>query len=285
GVTKTTYYTYNLDGSVASVKYPSGNTIAYTAGNASRSTAAVDQTNSINYVTGAHYSPFGALAAVTNGTGISSTFVYNNRLQPCWIYATTATALPWSTTNCSGTAAAATLLDLKFNLNSGTANNGNVVSATNNRDNTRSQNFTYDTLNLLASAITESAGHTHNSNCSQYIFFGGAQVARRDYQGNVVYYSTDHLGSSRVAASSAGVILDDSDFYPFGGERAVLSSSGNSYKFTGQERDSESGLDYASARHYSSALGRFTSPDPLGGSPENPQSWNRYSYVMNNPLN
>src|SRR5271154_7626890 len=56
------------------------------------------------------------------------------------------------------------------------------------------------------------------------------------------------------------------------------------HKFTGYERDPESGLDYASARHYSSTLGRFISPDPLSGTPGNPQSWNRYSYVLNNPL-
>jgi RHS repeat-associated protein len=57
-------------------------------------------------------------------------------------------------------------------------------------------------------------------------------------------------------------------------------------KFTGKERDSESGLDYFGARYYGSALGRFTSPDPskLSVLPSFPQTWNRYSYVYNNPL-
>jgi RHS repeat-associated protein len=55
---------------------------------------------------------------------------------------------------------------------------------------------------------------------------------------------------------------------------------------TGKERDAESGLDDFGARYYSSAMGRFTSPDPLlnSGKPWDPQSWNRYSYVRNNPL-
>jgi RHS repeat-associated protein len=55
---------------------------------------------------------------------------------------------------------------------------------------------------------------------------------------------------------------------------------------TGKERDAETGLDYFGARYLSSAQGRFTSPDPLlnSGRPDNPQSWNRYSYVFNNPL-
>ncbi len=56
--------------------------------------------------------------------------------------------------------------------------------------------------------------------------------------------------------------------------------------FTGKERNSESGNDYFGARYYASSMGRFMSPDPLlnSGRPDDPQSWNRYSYVRNNPL-
>jgi len=57
------------------------------------------------------------------------------------------------------------------------------------------------------------------------------------------------------------------------------------YKFTGYERDSETGLDYAFARYYSSRLGRFLSTDPLGGSVGSVQSHNAYAYTLNNPLN
>jgi RHS repeat-associated protein len=56
---------------------------------------------------------------------------------------------------------------------------------------------------------------------------------------------------------------------------------------TGKERDSESGNDYAVARYFSSQYGRFLTLDPAGlgaVDPANPQSWNRYAYVMNNPL-
>jgi RHS repeat-associated protein len=53
---------------------------------------------------------------------------------------------------------------------------------------------------------------------------------------------------------------------------------------TGKERDTESGLDYFGARYYGSNMGRFQSPDSLMGDPENPQSWNLYSYVQNNPV-
>ena len=60
-----------------------------------------------------------------------------------------------------------------------------------------------------------------------------------------------------------------------------------SYKFTGKERDQESGLDYFGARYYASSMGRFSSPDPSGlyyANPANPQSLNLYSYARNNPL-
>jgi RHS repeat-associated protein len=55
---------------------------------------------------------------------------------------------------------------------------------------------------------------------------------------------------------------------------------------TGKERDAETGLDYFLARYYSGPQGRFTSPDPtmLSVNTLNPQTWNRYSYVLNNPL-
>jgi RHS repeat-associated protein len=52
------------------------------------------------------------------------------------------------------------------------------------------------------------------------------------------------------------------------------------------ERDNETGLDFAEARYFSSVQGRFTSPDPQlsSGAVIDPQSWNRYSFTLNNPL-
>ncbi len=89
------------------------------------------------------------------------------------------------------------------------------------------------------------------------------------------------------------------DFFPFG-ERIDKNVGGRSddcyggteaedafaQKFTAKERDQESGLDYFLARYYSGSLGRFNSVDPAnaGAAPSNPQSWNGYSYVFNNPL-
>ena len=133
---------------------------------------------------------------------------------------------------------------------------------------------------------TDLAGNINNAIFNEYIFFSGKRIARRDSSNNVNYYFADHLGTARIVANSSGSPVDDSDFYPFGGERVVISSSGNRYKFTSKERDSESGLDYFGARHNSSNLGRFMSVDPSSKSINklNPQSWNRYTYTLNNPL-
>jgi RHS repeat-associated protein len=129
---------------------------------------------------------------------------------------------------------------------------------------------------------TDAAGN------NPYVFFGGKRIARRNSAGTVSYNFADHLGTSRIVTNASGAVppLDDSDFYPFGKERPVLASSGNTYKFTGKERDPESGLDNFDVRYFGSTLARFMRPDPdnAGASVENPQSWNAYSYVLNNPL-
>ena len=55
-------------------------------------------------------------------------------------------------------------------------------------------------------------------------------------------------------------------------------------KFTAKKRDNETGLDFFEARYMSAPLGRFMSPDPVAGNRANPQSLNRYTYALNNPL-
>src|SRR6266566_3994160 len=138
---------------------------------------------------------------------------------------------------------------------------------------------------------TDLTGSTSNASFNEYIFFGGKRIARRDSTNAVNYYFADHLGTARIVANSSGTPVDDSDFYPFGGERVYLNSSPQNYKFTGKERDSESGLDNFGARYYSSSMGRWATPDwaakPMAVPYAifgNPQSLNLYSYVGNNPL-
>jgi RHS repeat-associated protein len=99
-------------------------------------------------------------------------------------------------------------------------------------------------------------------NWTNYIFFAGDRIARREYPaGDVFYYFSDHLNTTSVVRDSAGGPRAESDYYSWGGEIKFVYNDSNHYKFTGKERDSESGLDYFGARYYSNGLGRFITPD------------------------
>lgn len=114
----------------------------------------------------------------------------------------------------------------------------------------------------------------------------------------VNYTVTDTLGSPRVITDANGKVTSRRDFMPFGedlnagvGDRTTTAKYGYGddnvrKRFTGYERDQETGLDFAEARYYQSKLGRFTAVDPLAasGKSANPQTFNRYVYTMNRPL-
>ncbi|HWQ31397.1 MAG TPA: RHS repeat-associated core domain-containing protein, partial [Blastocatellia bacterium] len=108
----------------------------------------------------------------------------------------------------------------------------------------------------------------------------------------------DHLGSTRMVVDRSGSLagVKRTDYLPFGEEipgGVGIRTASNGYvasqvrqKHTGYERDSETGLDYAQARYFSSVQGRFTSADDHLNDTRNsdPASWNLYAYVRNNPL-
>jgi RHS repeat-associated protein len=119
-------------------------------------------------------------------------------------------------------------------------------------------------------------------------------------KGSVRWIVSDHLGTPRITADVTGSLSGVSrhDYLPFGEEIGAgtggrTEAQGYSQmdnvrqKFTGKERDSETGLDYLINRYYSSALGRFTTADPVLIAPPrlpDPQRLNLYAYVRNNPL-
>lgn len=116
----------------------------------------------------------------------------------------------------------------------------------------------------------------------EYIYSGSRLLATVEGS-TTTYHHQDHL-SVRVNTNSAGTVVGQQGYYPFG-EAWYATSSTTKWQFTSYERDSESALDYAMTRYDSSRLGRFLSPDPFAGSVADPQSLNRYGYVRNDPLN
>jgi RHS repeat-associated protein len=120
----------------------------------------------------------------------------------------------------------------------------------------------------------------------EFVYFNGHRIARRDSAGSIYYFFSDHLGTARVMTSATGVTQQESTYYPFGSEqRAITSTVDNRYRFTGLERDTETGLDHTQFRKYSPIQARWLSPDPVCSNCYDPQLLNRYSYVRNNPVN
>jgi RHS repeat-associated protein len=97
------------------------------------------------------------------------------------------------------------------------------------------------------------------------------------------WVATDRLGSVR-ARNTAPYTWESFRYFPWGEEQTTTAQ--NRDKFATYFRDA-SGLDYALNRYYSSSHGRFLTPDPYVSNDalRNPQSWNRYSYVENDPVN
>jgi RHS repeat-associated protein len=153
-----------------------------------------------------------------------------------------------------------------------------------------------------------------------YVYDGFGQLAAEygtSADAGTQYLTADHLGSTRLVTDANGAVVQRLDYQPFGGTLIGSQTEGNrnlvtgyaavtglTVKYTGKERDSETGLDYFESRYYSAAQGRFTSPDEFKGGIvdpftgqdietntalpyadiTDPQTLNKYAYVRNNPL-
>jgi RHS repeat-associated protein len=113
----------------------------------------------------------------------------------------------------------------------------------------------------------------------------GQRVARRDASGTVYYFFRDHLGSLRKITNASGGVVRDIDYNPWGAETCNSGTVDDPYKFTDHELDSESALYHTLYRKYSRAMGRWMSADPEMVLTDNPQNFNRYVYVLDNPTN
>ena len=106
------------------------------------------------------------------------------------------------------------------------------------------------------------------------------------------YFHTDHLGSIAVITDQNGAVAERLSYDAWGKRRfangaddpAGSIASQTAYGFTGQEELSVTGLVHLNGRVYDSLIGRMMSADPTVPDALNPQAWNRYSYVGNDPL-
>jgi RHS repeat-associated protein len=122
--------------------------------------------------------------------------------------------------------------------------------------------------------------HVHVMDDMQRIALVRIGSAHPDDGGPAVqFHLDDHLGSSNVVVESDGAIINREEFTPYG-ETSFGSFVRKRYRFTGKERDEESGLNYHGARYYAPGQTRWISSDPAG-----PRTGsNLFCYVRNNPI-
>lgn len=140
-------------------------------------------------------------------------------------------------------------------------------------------------FNVAGQRVSEWDGSTHTLLKGKY-YWGAVPLAF--YSGSAAHFEhQDWLGTERMRTQYNGAVEGTFTSLPFGDAQAILSGSDtDAYHFAGQDSDTETATDHAQFRQYSSAQGRWLSPDPYAGSYDftSPQSFNRYSYVMNNPI-
>jgi RHS repeat-associated protein len=126
---------------------------------------------------------------------------------------------------------------------------------------------------------------------TKYYYYGGQLIAlrRSGYAANngLFYVHTDHLGSTTLTTDNTGAKVAEQRFYPFGATRYTYGTQETDFNFTGQRLDildPTGNLLYYGSRYYDPLLRRFIQADSVVPGPGNPQTLNRYSYVVNNPL-
>jgi len=185
--------------------------------------------------------------------------------------------------------------------------NGNVLNDSNHAYtwDTSSRPVTIDSVNLTYDALGRTVEQNRSGVYTQIAYApAGQKIALMNGQtlqkafvplpgggqavynsSGLLYYShTDHLGSTRLASTPSRTMYFDMAYAPFGETYAASGSTDPA--FTSQRQDTVAGLYDFPAREYN-IQGRWPSPDPAGLAavdPTNPQSWNRYAYVLNNPL-
>ncbi|MGH7830827.1 MAG: RHS repeat-associated core domain-containing protein, partial [Candidatus Binatia bacterium] len=100
-----------------------------------------------------------------------------------------------------------------------------------------------------------------------------------------LFYHNDHLGGVNVITNASGLFAQLIEYDPWGKVSRSEGSGDSLRRFNGKIQDPETGLLYYGGRYYDPELARWISPDPFIPEPADPQALNRYSYVLNNPVN
>jgi RHS repeat-associated protein len=229
GNSKTTTYTYNLDGSMSSITYPSGRHLTYTYSNAQRPLSVVDSTSGVSYASAAVYAPQGAISTVKFGVagsflGITESNSYNHRLQVASQQASSSTG---------------SALSLSYGYPAAPGNSGHVSSIANLLDAGRTENVVNDQLNRISTATSQA---TSGPDC-------WGQSFGYDRWANLLSVSVTQCSGSALGVSvtnnritTAGYVYDasgdmtsdGSNSYTYDAEQRLTSAAGVTYTYDGR---------------------------------------------------
>jgi RHS repeat-associated protein len=151
------------------------------------------------------------------------------------------------------------------------------------RDAYQSSEYIYDQGSHVIAAVAAGTGAWTRIE----VYAPGRHVATYMATANTTYFEhADWLGTDRLRTNVSGGQYSSATNYPFG--EGTLTADPSPVHFAGLEHDGEDNLEHAWFRQYKATLGRWNTVDPAGiaaTDPANPQSWNRYAYTANNPLN
>jgi RHS repeat-associated protein len=131
---------------------------------------------------------------------------------------------------------------------------------------------------------------TGEFSAANHIFAGSTRICSvemNDQRQIINYYHPDHLGSSNIVTAKTDTQVNEVsliEYTPYGSISKQIGSYDPRYKFNSKELDSSTALYYYGVRYYDYGLGRFISVDPADPDLEDPQTLNKYSYCVNNPL-
>jgi RHS repeat-associated protein len=116
---------------------------------------------------------------------------------------------------------------------------------------------------------------------TSFVFAGNQLLMSVEDKHEEKYYLTDHLGSVSIILDRRNDIIANYSYFDFGASRNL---GVDRYRYSSKELDFASNIYYYGARYYDAEIGRFTTADSVNGRLGNPQSFNKYVYVLNNPL-
>ena len=139
--------------------------------------------------------------------------------------------------------------------------------------------------------MDKTSGGTPTRYVTYYPAAGAMRISIVGGSNTLYYILKDHLGSASVVTDSTGAVVGEQRYceaplwgYPYGETRLTTGTIYTDKLFTGQREMAGLGIYHYGARFYSPKVGRFLSPDTIVPGAANPQAWNRYSYILGNPL-